>query len=281
MQSSAPPAMRVDPRAQVITSAGAGSAAAIAINADLVQEDVERAVDDHPPPVACSPPSWRPGSPRPCSAIAATGSRTPPTCPRSRPLLAGHLIRRADQRADLPDQGVRVMDASPGPRVRPPCRTEGQRGARISSAVRAWGRLRPPAPGRADMGFVTFLDLSLKHREGFPRAVLRPSRRHTPDEGPDRARTVSDDDRQHHPGQPQQWSGELNVIQGREAPSPQPPLRTRQRHTPTTGSLQASQSSTSATGRPLFQLWAAPIPRRGGVRRPGSLRRRVRTRSAG
>jgi thioredoxin reductase len=36
-----------DPRAQVITSAGAGSAAAIAINADLVQEDVERAVEDH------------------------------------------------------------------------------------------------------------------------------------------------------------------------------------------------------------------------------------------
>lgn len=37
----------VDPRAQVITSAGAGSAAAIAINADLVQDDVERAVKDH------------------------------------------------------------------------------------------------------------------------------------------------------------------------------------------------------------------------------------------
>jgi len=35
-----------DPRAQVITSAGAGSAAAIAVNADLVQEDVERAVFD-------------------------------------------------------------------------------------------------------------------------------------------------------------------------------------------------------------------------------------------
>lgn len=34
----------VDPRAQVITSAGAGSAAAIAINADLVRDDVERAV---------------------------------------------------------------------------------------------------------------------------------------------------------------------------------------------------------------------------------------------
>lgn len=37
-----------DPRAQVITAAGAGSAAAIAINADLIQSDVERAVrTDH------------------------------------------------------------------------------------------------------------------------------------------------------------------------------------------------------------------------------------------
>ena len=33
----------VDPRLQVITSAGAGSAAAIAINADLVRDDVGRA----------------------------------------------------------------------------------------------------------------------------------------------------------------------------------------------------------------------------------------------
>jgi thioredoxin reductase len=33
----------VDPRAQVITAGGAGSAAAIAINADLVQDDLERA----------------------------------------------------------------------------------------------------------------------------------------------------------------------------------------------------------------------------------------------
>ena len=32
----------VDPRAQVITSAGAGSAAAIAINADLVEDDIDR-----------------------------------------------------------------------------------------------------------------------------------------------------------------------------------------------------------------------------------------------
>jgi thioredoxin reductase len=36
----------VDPRAQVITAAGTGSAAAIAINADLVEEDVRNAVRD-------------------------------------------------------------------------------------------------------------------------------------------------------------------------------------------------------------------------------------------
>ena len=36
----------VDPRGQVITSAGAGSAAAIGINADLVAEEVDRAVED-------------------------------------------------------------------------------------------------------------------------------------------------------------------------------------------------------------------------------------------
>jgi thioredoxin reductase len=36
----------VDPRAQVITAAGAGSAAAIAINADLVDDDVRGAVHD-------------------------------------------------------------------------------------------------------------------------------------------------------------------------------------------------------------------------------------------
>jgi thioredoxin reductase len=36
----------VDPRAQVITAAGAGSAAAIAINADLVEDDIHSAVAD-------------------------------------------------------------------------------------------------------------------------------------------------------------------------------------------------------------------------------------------
>jgi thioredoxin reductase len=46
----------VDPRAQVITAAGAGSAAAIAINADLVQEDVERAVEDQRPAAGASSP---------------------------------------------------------------------------------------------------------------------------------------------------------------------------------------------------------------------------------
>jgi hypothetical protein len=34
----------VDPRAQVITAAGAGSAGAIAINADLVHEDLQLAL---------------------------------------------------------------------------------------------------------------------------------------------------------------------------------------------------------------------------------------------
>ena len=37
----------VDPRAQVITAAGAGSVAAIALNADLVEDDVRNAVRDH------------------------------------------------------------------------------------------------------------------------------------------------------------------------------------------------------------------------------------------
>lgn len=36
----------VDPRAQLITAAGAGSAAAIALHADLVQDDVRAAVRD-------------------------------------------------------------------------------------------------------------------------------------------------------------------------------------------------------------------------------------------
>jgi hypothetical protein len=37
----------VNPRAQVVTAAGMGSAAAIALNADLLQDDVQRAVAAH------------------------------------------------------------------------------------------------------------------------------------------------------------------------------------------------------------------------------------------
>ena len=41
-----------DPRAQVVSAAGQGSAAAIALNAELVDEDVERALADHRWPAA-------------------------------------------------------------------------------------------------------------------------------------------------------------------------------------------------------------------------------------
>jgi hypothetical protein len=37
----------VNPRAQVITAAGEGSAAAIALNADLVEDDLRLALHDH------------------------------------------------------------------------------------------------------------------------------------------------------------------------------------------------------------------------------------------
>ena len=49
----------VDPRAQVITAAGTGSAAAIAINADLVQEDVERAAENRAAGGAPSPYTYK------------------------------------------------------------------------------------------------------------------------------------------------------------------------------------------------------------------------------
>jgi thioredoxin reductase len=68
-----------DPRAQVITSAGAGSAAAIAINAGLVQEDADRAIVDlaaRPFPAVMDARTGGPDSGRP-TAIAAA-SLTPP-----------------------------------------------------------------------------------------------------------------------------------------------------------------------------------------------------------
>jgi thioredoxin reductase len=46
-----------DPRAQVISAAGQGSAAAIALNADLVDEDVKRALADHRAGHAASAPA--------------------------------------------------------------------------------------------------------------------------------------------------------------------------------------------------------------------------------
>jgi thioredoxin reductase len=45
----------IDPRAQVITAAGAGSAAAIALNADLVEDDVRNAVRDFKHGLALQP----------------------------------------------------------------------------------------------------------------------------------------------------------------------------------------------------------------------------------
>ena len=49
-----------NPRAQVITAAGEGSAAAIAINNDLVDEDVRRAVLDATPPTTTTDEGARP-----------------------------------------------------------------------------------------------------------------------------------------------------------------------------------------------------------------------------
>jgi hypothetical protein len=46
-----------DSRAQVISAAGEGSAAAIALNSDLVDEDVERALTDHRAGHAASAPA--------------------------------------------------------------------------------------------------------------------------------------------------------------------------------------------------------------------------------
>jgi thioredoxin reductase len=59
----------VDPRAQVITAAGAGSAAAIALNADLVQADVEAAAERHRAPGTRRPPDLAVSGDGPGSAV--------------------------------------------------------------------------------------------------------------------------------------------------------------------------------------------------------------------
>jgi thioredoxin reductase len=53
-----------DPRAQVISAAGEGSAAAIALNADLVDADLQRALADHHPGHPASTPAHPPPSSR-------------------------------------------------------------------------------------------------------------------------------------------------------------------------------------------------------------------------
>ena len=68
----------VDPRAQVITAAGAGSAAAIALNADLVDDDVRDAVHDLQPGPRLDRPTLR-------GAVMTTPDRQP----SRRPALAG------------------------------------------------------------------------------------------------------------------------------------------------------------------------------------------------
>jgi hypothetical protein len=67
-----------DPRAQVVTSAGAGSAAAIAINADLVQQDAERALVRVRPcdPLALTPMTSRSLGSDPCAAGTSSSSPT-------------------------------------------------------------------------------------------------------------------------------------------------------------------------------------------------------------
>jgi hypothetical protein len=49
-----------NPRAQVITAAGEGSAAAIAINADLVEDDVRNAVHTFAAGISTSEPTTNP-----------------------------------------------------------------------------------------------------------------------------------------------------------------------------------------------------------------------------
>ena len=103
----------VDPRAQVIASAGAGNAAAIAINADLIQEDVHRAVDDHHTGGVFSA-AMEGRLTQTVLGDRRHGCQERPH-PRLRCLLAGHLTRRAHQGAAPPDQGVRTCPPNPRP----------------------------------------------------------------------------------------------------------------------------------------------------------------------
>jgi thioredoxin reductase len=69
----------VDPRAQVITAAGAGSAAAIALNADLVDDDVRIAVEGFDQPQADETESKSEGVRMNSSTTASRPAAGPPT----------------------------------------------------------------------------------------------------------------------------------------------------------------------------------------------------------
>ena len=100
----------VDPRAQVITAAGAGSAAAIALNADLVDDDVRNAVRDLDHGFRPAPTTQRPPE-------GVTMTTPHPT--RSRPESRARS-RAADQAPAGPDDlAGRLPDPhrpQPGPR---------------------------------------------------------------------------------------------------------------------------------------------------------------------
>jgi hypothetical protein len=96
----------VDPRAQVIASAGAGSSAAIAINADLVQEDIERAVDAHHV-ARISRPLWKRSPALPCSEISGTGSSSALDKHRAVPVPQSIRSRRP-QRGASHTQGLHM-----------------------------------------------------------------------------------------------------------------------------------------------------------------------------
>ena len=84
----------VDPRAQVITAAGAGSAAAIALNADLVEDDVRTAVRDLDHGFA------------PCThhdrTIEGVSMTTPPPRPTA-PRFNARQVRTTEQTPTRPD----------------------------------------------------------------------------------------------------------------------------------------------------------------------------------
>ncbi len=100
----------VDPRAQVITAAGAGSAAAIALNADLVDDDVRNAVRD----LDHGFPS-RPTSQRPLEGVTMTTAAPDPTPTR----IPARSTGTADQAPAGPDDLAGRLPDPHRPQPRP------------------------------------------------------------------------------------------------------------------------------------------------------------------